>query len=118
MGHQKVGLAPVVLPAHEGQSMNPETAAFEDLACLAAAKHIEQEQESEAIDRKMKPMTHALRDAVGAEALKNMTEEEKVEKFKALMCQGAGGAEDENGDTNIQPSEKSRAKALKIKAQS
>lgn len=70
--------------------------------------------EKEALDRKMKPMTHALRDHYGAEAVAEMTEEEKVTKYRELLTQ-----ENENADgsTEPRPAESCR-KALKIKAQS
>ena len=45
--HQKVSNAPAVLPAHEGQSVNPQNEAYEDLACMAAAKELEREEEAE-----------------------------------------------------------------------
>jgi len=92
--HQCVGEAPAVLPAHEGQSMNPDASAYEDLACMAAARHLEQEREAEAADRKMRPMTHELRDVLGAEAVSKMSDEEKVAAYRNLVCRTTTGAED------------------------
>lgn len=94
--HQKVGIAPAVLPAHEGQSMNPEASAFEDVACMAAAKQLEKEHELEAQDRKMHPVSHQLRDVAGNEAFRNMDEESRMALFKKLSYQRAGGAVDED----------------------
>jgi len=82
--HQKVGLAPAVIPAHEGQSMNPHREAYEDLACMAAAAEIERERDLEELDRKIKPMSAELRDAVGDEKFRQMSEEEKFAAFKKL----------------------------------
>eukprot|EP00449_Zooxanthella_nutricula_P023650 CAMPEP_0198527572 /NCGR_PEP_ID=MMETSP1462-20131121/24625_1 /TAXON_ID=1333877 /ORGANISM="Brandtodinium nutriculum, Strain RCC3387" /LENGTH=419 /DNA_ID=CAMNT_0044257381 /DNA_START=44 /DNA_END=1300 /DNA_ORIENTATION=+ len=84
--HQKVSAAPAVLPAHEGQSMNPHGVAYEELACLAAAKELEREREVEAMDRQMRPLTHELRDALGAEATRDMDEEAKVQAYRELAC--------------------------------
>merc|ERR1719188_1623706 len=77
--HQKVGVAPAVLPAHEGQSVNPDGEAYEDLACMAAAKELEREQEDENLDRKLHPMNHALRQAFGADEVKAMDDETKIQ---------------------------------------
>jgi len=89
--HRKAGLAPAVIPAHEGQSMNPHREAYEDLACMAAAAQIEKEREDEELDRKMRPMTHALRDLVGEEKLKEMDEEEKMRLFRSLNVKETSG---------------------------
>lgn len=84
--HQKVGAAPAVIPAHEGQSTNPETGAYETLACTAAAAYIEKEREQEMLDRKIKPMTHELLDAKGSEVVQGLTDAQKVETFRKLSC--------------------------------
>lgn len=95
--HRAAGTAPAVLPAHEGQSMNPESGAFEELACMAAARELEREREEAALERRMRPMTHELREATGAEALKEMPEEAKVSAYRALLCPGAAAAGEEEG---------------------
>lgn len=97
--HQKVGLAPAVLPAHEGQSVNPHREAYEDLACMAAAAELEREREVDEINRKLKPMTHELIDAVGKERLKDMDEEEQMRLYRSLHGRSAGaGKEGVDGD--------------------
>lgn len=100
--HQKVGVAPAVLPAHEGQSVNPENTAYEDLACMAAARELEREREVEALDRRLHPVSAALRDAHGAEAVKGMDEATKIRLYRELTCSSAsasteGGAEASSG---------------------
>lgn len=108
--HQKVSAAPAVLPAHEGQSMNPQTEAYEELLCTAAAKQLEAEREDEALDRKMRPFTYELRDLVGEEALKGKSEEEKTQLYQSLKGQQAAeGEEDEGG---------AAANALKLRLKS
>mmetsp|Transcript_96315 Transcript_96315/g.272336 ORF Transcript_96315/g.272336 Transcript_96315/m.272336 type:complete len:421 (-) Transcript_96315:228-1490(-) len=100
--HQKVGLAPAVLPAHEGQSMNPKEDAYEDLACTAAAEEIAREREQEELDRKMRPITHELRDVADADTLKGMSEEEKLQMYRSMMGQrqeGDEAADEEGGPT-------------------
>jgi len=113
--HQKVGLAPAVLPAHEGQSMNPQKDAYEDLTYMAAAVELEKEQEAEEVERRLRPMTAALREAVGAEKLKDMDEEEKFALYRSLVqSQAAKDAENNEGDAVLSK----RSKAWKQKAQS
>lgn len=109
---QKPSAVPAVLPAHEGQSMNPEGAAFENLACLAAARELEREAEVEAMDRKIHPMTSELMDAKGVEAVRAMDEAAKVKAYRELVCPNAGDGEEE-----AEPFSK-RSKAQRIKAQS
>jgi hypothetical protein len=112
--HQKVGLAPAVIPAHEGQSMNPHKDAYEDLACMAAAAEIEREREAEDLDRKMRPMTYELRDWVGEEKLRDMSEEEKIRLYRSLHIKNA--AEEAEEQDGALPSK--RSKAWKQKKQS
>jgi len=117
--HQKVSAAPAVLPAHEGQSMNPEAKAFEDVACTAAAKELEREAEIEALDRKLRPLSSALRDAAGDEAFRAMDEEAKIKAFRAMACPTAVAAEEAGGDEEDGPAaEERRAKQQRTKAQS
>jgi len=116
--HQKVGLAPAVLPAHEGQSMNPQRAAYEDLTYMAAAVEIEKEHDAEEVERKMRPMTSALREAVGAARLKEMDEEEKFALYRSLMqSQATKDAANDEGETapggRKTKAWKQKAKALK-----
>mmetsp|Transcript_47554 Transcript_47554/g.83640 ORF Transcript_47554/g.83640 Transcript_47554/m.83640 type:complete len:420 (-) Transcript_47554:96-1355(-) len=118
--HQKVGLAPAVLPAHEGQSMNPQQNAYEDLACMAAAVELEKEREAEDQDRKMKPITHELRDLVGAEKLKGMEEAEKMQLYRSLVLKSAADADgsaaaDKASPTKGQRKQKSQAQRNKEK---
>eukprot|EP00443_Scrippsiella_acuminata_P023495 CAMPEP_0115273076 /NCGR_PEP_ID=MMETSP0270-20121206/54956_1 /TAXON_ID=71861 /ORGANISM="Scrippsiella trochoidea, Strain CCMP3099" /LENGTH=433 /DNA_ID=CAMNT_0002689511 /DNA_START=48 /DNA_END=1345 /DNA_ORIENTATION=- len=115
--YQKVSAAPAVLPAHEGQSMNPEAKAFEDVACTAAARELEREQENETLDRKMRPMTAALRDAAGADAVKNMDEEAKVKAFRAMACPSAAAAQEGDWEEDG-PAGEVRRNKQHVKAQS
>jgi len=97
---EKISSAPAVVPAHEGQSVNPLATSYEDVACLAAAKQLEQEQEEEHRQRRSKPMTHELVDFFGEEAVKEMDEETKVLKYRELKCKvatGEGDALEEGG---------------------
>jgi hypothetical protein len=114
--HQKVGIAPAVIPAHEGQSMNPHREAYEDLACMAAAVELERERNNEELDRKLRPMTHELRDALGSDKLKEMSEEEKIRAYRELcLKKGVAAKEsDEGGDDFFAM----QGKKSKIKAQS
>jgi len=100
--NQKVSTAPAVVPAHEGQSMNPELGAYEDLACHAAAVQLEKERVAEEINRKIKPMTHELRDTISTEEWKELSEEDKVQKFRALICKS--GTADDGAATGVRAS--------------
>lgn len=114
--HTKEGIAPAVLPAHEGQSINPHREAYEELACMAAAAELERERENEDLNRKMYPMTHELRDAVGQERLNEMSEEEKMTLYRSIHPQtaaSAGGGDEFGGDAPTK-----RAKRWKQKKQS
>mmetsp|Transcript_37432 Transcript_37432/g.60319 ORF Transcript_37432/g.60319 Transcript_37432/m.60319 type:complete len:429 (+) Transcript_37432:98-1384(+) len=91
--HQKVGTAPAVIPAHEGQSVNPDSEAFEDLACMAAARQIEAEREGETIGRKMRPMTAELIAHLGAEAVEQMDDEAKVQMYRLLKCTSSSSSQ-------------------------
>jgi len=112
--NQKVGLAPAVLPAHEGQSVNPQREAYEDLACMAAAAELEREREHDETNRKLKPMTHELIEAVGIERFREMSEEEKFSLYKSLHSRKSAG---EEGDEEGKLSEKARAKKWNQKSQ-
>lgn len=108
--HKKVGCAPAVLPAHEGQSMNPELHAFEDLSFTAAARELEREREAAEMDRKITPVTHELRDFIDAEELAKMDEETKLKRFRELTCKG-GLLEDEADDGTVHKGGKGRVKS-------
>jgi len=109
--HQKVGLAPAVLPAHEGQSVNPHREAYEDLAFTAAAAELEREREADELERKIRPMTAELTDAVGLEKLKGMDDEEKLLLYHSLHKRGgdAGEGEDEAAPSKRSLKRKSQA---------
>eukprot|EP00933_Yihiella_yeosuensis_P039958 TRINITY_DN3415_c0_g1_i1.p1 TRINITY_DN3415_c0_g1~~TRINITY_DN3415_c0_g1_i1.p1 ORF type:complete len:469 (+),score=126.80 TRINITY_DN3415_c0_g1_i1:62-1408(+) len=83
--HQKVSNAPAVIPAHEGQSMNPEAEAFEDLACTVAARQLEAEAEVEAMKRRMRPITAELESHLGVDAVKDMDEETKIKTYQSMV---------------------------------
>merc|ERR1712194_20133 len=91
---KKVGQGPAVIPAHEGQSVNPEMNALEDLTFTAAAKALEIEREEEAQDRKMRPVTAELKDHLG-------DEEAKAAAYRELICSrtvAEAGEEKEGGN--------------------
>lgn len=113
--NQKVGLAPAVLPAHEGQSVNPQREAYEDLACMAAAAELEKEREHDETNRKLKPMTHELIEAVGIERFREMSEDEKFSLYKSLHSRKSAGDEADEEEGKL--SEKARAKKWKQKSQ-
>jgi len=74
--------------------------AYEDLVCQAAAVELEREREVEALDRKMRPMTAELRDAIGQERLSGMDEHEKMSVYRTLCLKKADelrAAEEEGG---------------------
>lgn len=113
---KKVSAAPAVLPAHEGQSMNPETGALEDLTFAAAAKQLEQEREEEAQDRKMRPITAVLEDEFGKEKVREMDEEARVTAYREIVC-ASGDAEGAEGDAGsyLQGSKKNKKKAQAVR---
>jgi hypothetical protein len=113
--HQKVSKAPAVVPAHEGQSMNPAPKAYEDLVCTAAARELERERENEELDRKLRPMTHELLDVAGPEALQGMNEEAKVELYRSIACSKKPQAE---GEGAAETSSKLGARRKEQKSQS
>lgn len=84
--HQKVSRAPAVLPAHEGQSVNPNNDAYEDLACMAAAKELEKEQEAKILARTQRPITAELTDALGEEAVEKMDDANRIETYRKMFC--------------------------------
>lgn len=115
---KKGSAVPAVLLAHEGQSMNPESSAFEDLACMAAARELEREAEAEALDRKLHPMSFELKDAHGADAFKGMDEEAKVKAYRELSCPSAVAAEAAGaGSETEEAAEERRAKVQRTKSQ-
>ncbi|CAJ1413334.1 unnamed protein product [Effrenium voratum] len=87
--HQKESKAPAVLPAHEGQSVNPNSEAYEDLACIAAAKALEKEEEAAQLERQQRPITSELRDTLGAEAVNAMDDLARLEAYRRLICPNA-----------------------------
>lgn len=113
--NQKVGIAPAVLPAHEGQSMNPHRGAYEDLACMAAATELEKEREQDELNRKMRPITHELREAVGIERLNQMDEEEKMQLYKELQLKKSAVEDEEDTGSHLSKRKKWQQKAEAIK---
>lgn len=87
--HQKASRAPAVVPAHEGQSMNPGSEAYEDLACMAAAKQLEKEEKVESLERQMRPITTELRATLGDEEVAKMDEATRIQTYRKLICPGA-----------------------------
>eukprot|EP00931_Biecheleriopsis_adriatica_P104233 TRINITY_DN78927_c1_g1_i1.p1 TRINITY_DN78927_c1_g1~~TRINITY_DN78927_c1_g1_i1.p1 ORF type:complete len:479 (-),score=133.94 TRINITY_DN78927_c1_g1_i1:85-1467(-) len=113
--HQKASVAPAVIPAHEGQSVNPDSDAFEDLACMAAARQLEREEEAAVAERKMRPMTEALRHAV--DNLDGMDEEAKVALYRKIACSQSEQQEGESDEAFVRRTarkwQKSQAKRNK-----
>lgn len=93
--HQKVSAAPPVIPAHEGQSMNPTEEAYEDLACTAAARQLEKEAEADALERKLRPITHELRERLGQDAVKDLDDEAQMKLWRSLAGKQNGDREDD-----------------------
>jgi len=91
--HQKASSAPAVVPAHEGQSVNPSSDAFEDLACMAAAKQLAAEQEAKEAERHNAPITAELRDALGADVVDAMDDETKLAEYRKLFMSTDGSAD-------------------------
>eukprot|EP00439_Symbiodinium_sp_Y106_P019144 s2556_g2.t1 len=87
--HQKASRAPAVVPAHEGQSVNPGSDAYEDLACMAAAKQLEKEEKVESLERQMRPITAELRAELGEEEVAKMDEATRIQTYRKLICPGA-----------------------------
>lgn len=113
--HQKVGLAPAVLTAHEGQSVNPHRDAYEELACMAAATELEREREMDEVNRKLKPVTHELIDAVGIERFREMDEEDKMALYQSLHARGGGDEEEEKPESRRSKLRKQKSQAQKNK---
>lgn len=84
--HQKASCAPAVLPAHEGQSVNPQSEAYEDLACMAAAKELEKEEEAKVLERTRRPITAELQDALGDEAVDAMDDVTRIATYRKMFC--------------------------------
>jgi len=117
--HSKPSKAPAVLPAHEGQSMNPMDAAYEEVVCMAAAQQIEREQDKEITERKMQPLTNELSDLLGKEKVEQMTEEEKVRAYKEHFYHVSSREEDQDDENNAgEAGSQSRAVKNKEKMQS
>jgi len=95
-------VAPAVIPAKEGQSVNPSQTSFEDIACLAAAKELEKEREDAELGRKMRPISAELADAVPAETLKGLDDEAKMNLYQSLTLKGNAEAETEGNDEDGQ----------------
>ncbi|CAK0878064.1 unnamed protein product, partial [Prorocentrum cordatum] len=91
--HQKVSAAPPVIPAHEGQSMNPTEEAYEELACTAAARQLEKEAEADALERKLRPITHELRERLGQDAVKDLDDEAQMKLWRSLTGKQSGDQE-------------------------
>lgn len=106
---QKLSVAPAVVPAHEGQSMNPDSSAYEDLACMAAAKELEREQQAEFLENALRPMTAELRATKGEDALKGLDEAAKIQLYRSMVCPDAA----DGAESSAAPSSK---RSLKMKS--
>lgn len=109
--HQKVGSGPAVLLAHEGQSVNPDTTALEELTCLAAAKQLEKEEEADAHARQLRPMTRELLDNLGADAVRGLSDAEKIQKYRDLVCQSGEVGNEEGGEAIERKAVKNKQKS-------
>lgn len=118
--HQKEGWAPAVLPAHEGQSMNPEANAYEELTFTAAATEMKREREEAELNRKIRPMTHELREMFDPDELNGLSEEAKVAKYRSMICKPRdddGNADDDGQVTSGRGRRKSQAQKNKRQKQ-
>jgi len=114
--NERVGLAPAVVLPHEGQSMNPDDKAYEDLACEAAAAHIAMEREAEEIDRKLRPITHELRDLVGAAKLEGMDPNDQLKLWSELTGKKAAiDGDDEEGTAAMRRKGKMKSQSARNK---
>lgn len=112
--HQKVGIAPAVIPAHEGQSLNPHAQAYEELVCMATAAELQHEQQESEQKRKDRPVTTELVDSLGQEKVDEMDEAARVEAWAALR---QGGADTSTAqDDHLQRGQVKRSGKRKLQA--
>eukprot|EP00397_Hematodinium_sp_SG-2012_P033217 GEMP01035458.1.p1 GENE.GEMP01035458.1~~GEMP01035458.1.p1 ORF type:complete len:381 (+),score=95.06 GEMP01035458.1:73-1215(+) len=81
---EKTCKAPAVIVAEPGQAVNPPPKDHENLIFKAAATNIAEENENKDINRRRRPMTHKLIDEFGFQAVKHMSDAEKVQKYHEL----------------------------------
>lgn len=94
---KKMTDAPAVVLPHEGQSMNPATEVYSELAFKVAADEMEKQFQEQALDRKLKPITHTLRELADPKELEGLDEQGKLKLFRKLTL-GAEAAQVEDED--------------------
>lgn len=102
---KRISDAPAVVAPHEGQSLNPTTGAYSDLAWSITDKEMEKQFQEQALDRKLKPVTHTLKELADPKELKGLDEKGKLALFRKLTL-GAEHAEindehEENADGKV-----------------
>lgn len=112
--NKKEGLAPAVMVPHEGQSINPEYSAFEDLTVGAAEKHLLKEEQEQKIEARLRPITSELRQLVGAEKLKGMSDDEKMKLYLELTGKKIEDKDVEPADAHKKKWSKSAAARSKM----
>lgn len=82
---EKTCKAPAVIVADPGQAVNPASTDQEELLFKAAAVNIAEENAQMDLNRRIKPMTAKLVDALGIEEVRKMTDSERLAKYQELM---------------------------------
>lgn len=95
---KRISQAPAIVTPAEGQSINPSSEAYSELAFAITAQELEKQFQEQALDRKLKPVTHTLRELADPKELEGLDEKGKLALFRKLTL-GAEKAEikdDEN----------------------
>lgn len=94
---KKISDAPAIVVPHEGQSINPSAENYDDLAFKITADEMEKQFQEQALDRKLKPVTHTLRELADPKDLEGLDEKGKLELFRRLTL-GADSHEIQDND--------------------
>jgi nucleolar protein 53 len=81
---KRISDAPAIVAAHEGQSINPAPEAFSNLEEKIVAQELEKQFQEQALDRKLKPVTHTLRELADPKELEGLDEQGKLALFRKL----------------------------------
>merc|ERR1711904_717958 len=102
---KRISQAPAIVTPAEGQSINPSSEAYSELALAITAQELEKQFQEQALDRKLKPVTHTLRELADPKELEGLDEKGKLALFRKLTL-GAEKAEikddeNEDGDASV-----------------
>lgn len=103
---KRISDAPAIVVPHEGASINPSQDVYSELAYSITAQEMEKQFQEQALDRKLKPVTHTLRDLADPKELEGLDEAGKLALFRKLTL-GAKAAEiaddedQEGGDDSV-----------------